>query len=411
MSPWQRASPARWRGTGPRWHDGAGVKILLVIDSLGASGAEHSTAAMMPMLRERGHEVAVATLYDAGFGDEDRIRHDGFDVRPLAASGFLGRVRELRRRVRAERPDVVHTALFSADLVGRLAAWRTGARVVSSLVNTTYDTARTADPNLRPWKLRVVQVLDAVTGRLCVDRFHAVSEGVAEVNARDLRVPRARIDVVHRGRSRERLGSWSAERRAAAREALGIADDVPVVLAAGRQEHQKAHTDLVAATEVLLAARPNVRVLIAGREGNASSLLQAALAQSPAAPSITLLGHRLDVPDLLCAADVLAIPSLYEGTAGVALEAMALRCPVVCTDLDGVRGVLTDGDNAVLVPIGAPAAMAAALERVLSDEPLAERLRERGETDFESRFTIEGAAAAMEAFYADVVARGRKVSR
>lgn len=387
------------------------MKILLVIDSLGASGAEHSTAAMMPLLRARGHEVAAATLYDAGFGDEERIRAAGFDVRPLAATRFLGRVRELRRRIRAERPDVVHTALFTADMVGRLAGWRTGTRVVSSLVNTTYDTARATDPNLRRWKLRLVQVADAVTGRLCVDRFHAVSEGVADVNARDLRIRRSRIDVVHRGRSRERLGSWSADRRAAARAALGLADDVPMVLTAGRQEHQKAHTDLVASTETLLHALSKARVFVAGREGNASTLLQAALAQSSAAPAITLLGHRLDVPDLLCAADVLAIPSLYEGTAGVALEAMALCCPVVCTDLDGVHGVLTDGDNAVLVPIGAPQAMAAALERVLTDDVLAQRLRERGVADFEARFTIDGAATAMEAFYADVIARGRKVSK
>lgn len=382
-----------------------------MIDSLGASGAEHSTAAMMPLLRARGHEVAAATLYDAGFGDEERIRADGFDVRPLTARGFVGRVRELRGRIRSEQPDVVHTALFSADLVGRLAAWHTGAKVVSSLVNTTYDTARTADPNLRRWKLRLVQFLDAVTGRVCVDRFHAVSEGVAEVNARDLHIPRGRIDVVHRGRSRERLGSWSQQRRAAARESLGLADGVPVVVAAGRQEHQKAHTDLVAATGLLLSQVPDVRVLIAGREGNASSLLQSALAQSPAAAAITLLGHRHDVPDLLCATDVLAIPSLYEGTAGVALEAMAVRCPVVCTDLDGVRGVLTDGDNALLVPVGRPADLAAALARVLQDRELAARLRERGEADFESRFTIEGAAVAMEAFYADVIARGRKVRR
>jgi glycosyltransferase involved in cell wall biosynthesis len=387
------------------------VKILLVIDSLGASGAEHSTAAMMPLLRARGHEVAAATLYDAGFGDEERIRAEGFDVRPLTARRFVGRVRELRRRIRAEQPDVVHTALFSADMVGRLAGWRTGARVVSSLVNTTYDTARTADPNLRRWKLRVVQVLDAVTGRVCVDRFHAVSEGVAVVNARDLRVPRARIDVVHRGRSRERLGSWSPARRTAVRDSLGLAPDVPLVLAAGRQEHQKAHTDLVAAAETLLAELPTARVFIAGREGNASELLQAALAASPAAHAITLLGHRHDVPDLLCAADALAIPSLYEGTAGVALEAMALACPVVCTDLEGVQGVLTDGDNALLVPVGEPRRMAAALQRVLTDDAMAQHLRERGLADFEARFTIEGAASAMEAFYADVVARGRQVSR
>jgi len=388
------------------------MRILFVIDSLGASGAEHSTAAMMPLLRARGHEVSAATLYDAGFGDEDEIRALGFDVRPLTATGFLARVRELRARIRAEQPDVVHTTLFNADIVGRLAAWRSGTRVVSSLVNTTYDSARAADPNLRRWKLRVVRWVDAITGRLLVDRFHAVSHGVADVNARDLWLPRARIDVVHRGRSRDRLGEWSSARRDSVRATLGVAEDVPLVLAAGRQEHQKAHVDLIAAVALLVERVPTVRVLIAGREGNASALLQQALAESPAAAAATtLLGHRHDVPDLLCAADVLAIPSLYEGTAGVALEAMALRCAVVCTDLAGVHGVLAADDNALLVPAGDRAAMAAALERVLTDPVLATHLRDRGLADFGERFTIEVAAAAMESFYADVIERGRKVGR
>ena len=388
------------------------MKILYVIDSLGASGAEHSTAALMPLLRERGHEVAAATLYDAGFGDEEAMRDGGLAVRPLRATRFFARVRELSARIRAERPDVVHTALFTADMVGRLAAWRTHAKVVSSLVNTSYDPARRTDPNVKVWKLRVVQLLDAVTGRLFVDRFHAVSQGVADVNARSLRVPLGRIDVVHRGRSRDRLGEWSPQRRAQVRAALGLGADVPMVLAVGRQEHQKAHVDLVAATGLLVQQLPAVRVLVAGREGNASGQLQAALRANPAAAAaITLLGHRHDVPDLLCAADVLAIPSLYEGTAGAALEAMALRCPVVCTDLPGVHGVLEHRHNALLVPIGDSVAMAAALQQVLADEALAKSLGDAGLADFEQRFTIQVAADAMEAFYADVIANDRKGHR
>lgn len=376
-----------------------------MIDSLGASGAEHSTAAVMPLLRARGHEVSAATLYDAGFGDEQRIRDAGFAVQPLRSAHFVGRVRELRARIRAERPDVVHTTLFTADMVGRLAAWRTDSKLVSSLVNTTYDSARVSDPQLRRWKLRCVQVLDALTGRLLVDRFHAVSDGVADTNARHLRVPRDRIEVVHRGRSRDHLGHWSTERRDDVRRSLGVADDEQLVLAVGRQEHQKAHVDLVATAALLAADETRVRVLIAGRDGNATARLHDALAGNGAAAAVvTLLGHRHDVPDLLCAADVLAIPSLYEGTAGVALEAMALRCPVVCTDLDGVRGVLADGVNARLVPVGDPHAMADALRAVLGDRLLAERLRDAGLADFEARFTIDGAAAAMEAFYARVVA-------
>ncbi len=112
-----------------------------------------------------------------------------------------------------------------------------------------------------------------------------------------------------------------------------------------------------------------------------------------------MLGHRHDVPDLLCAADVLAIPSLYEGTAGAAIEAMALRCPVVCTDVTGVRGILRDGDNALLVPAAEPARLADGLVRALGDDQLAEALRRRGLADFEERFTIEAAATRMEDLY------------
>lgn len=385
------------------------MRVMFVIDSLGASGAEHSTGAMLPILRARGHHVSASTFYDAGFGDEERLRTEGFDVRPLRAHGFVGRVRELRRRIRAERPDLIHTALFAGDIVGRLAAWRTGTRVVSSLVNTTYDSSRASDPNLRRWKLLLVRLIDAVTARLFVDRFHAVSEGVADVNARDLHFPLDRICVVHRGRSRDRLGSWSSDRRSEVRTRLGVSANDPLVVAVGRQEHQKAHVDLIAAVDQLVRIVPDVKVLIAGREGNASQAIAAALDSHPtAAAAIELLGHRHDVPDLLCAADVLVIPSLYEGTAGVAIEAMALRCPVVCTDLSGVRGVLAHESNALLVPVSDATAMATALARVLADQELASRLREAGLQDFEQRFTIDVAATNMEQFYADVIAHGRK---
>jgi glycosyltransferase involved in cell wall biosynthesis len=381
------------------------VKVLFVIDSLGAGGAEHSTAALLPILRERGHEVAVATMYDAGFGDEERIRSDGFDVRPLRSGRYVSRVRELRRRVRAAAPDVVHCALFSSDMVGRVAGWRTDAVVVSSFVNTPYDAARIQLGDVPAWKLRAVQAADAATARL-VDHFHAVSQGVAAANIRALHVPRERVTVVERGRSRHALGTWSLTRRERVRKSLGIAETSKLVLAVGRQEHQKRHVDLIAAADAMLDQVPQLGVLVAGRSGNASSALQQALADHPRAAAITtLLGNRCDVPDLLCAADVLAIPSMYEGTAGAAIEAMALRCPVVCTDVTGVRGILRDGDNALLVPAAEPSRLADGLVRALCDDRLAEELRLRGLADFEERFTIEAAATRMEALYSKLAER------
>lgn len=381
------------------------MKVLFVLDSLFGGGTERSTFVLLPYLRDRGVEPAVAVLRASVDGDQSSLTRSGIDVVVIQGQSKPRQIASLRSLIRRTHPDVVHTALFAADVVGRLAAWRTGARVVSSLVNTPYDPARLADPNVSRWKLRPVQLIDAVTARLLTHRLHAVSAGVAEANAAALHHPMGRITMVERGRSRKGLGHWSTERRKRVRRALGIDEHVPVVLAVGRHEYQKAHADLIRAAELLLTGTPDLRVLIAGPEGNATSELRRALDERPDLDrKVFVLGHRDDVADLMVAADVLAMSSHWEGTAGATLEAMALRCPVVSTDVAGLRGVLVDNRTALLVPTGEPARLADALHRVLTDPVLADRLRDAGEAEFEARFTLDRSADALVRMYRDMVA-------
>lgn len=379
------------------------MKILYVIDSLGAGGAERSTAALLPVLQGRGVEVAVATLYRATEGSEDEVRASGIPVHQLRSGRLPSRIRQLRRLIRSERPDVVHTALFTADVVGRLAAVGTRTEVVSSLTSVPRARRDGRDGSL-PWKIRLVDLVDTVTARLCVARLHAVTAGVARLTEEEHPLLRGRVSVVERGRGEERLGRRSAERRSRVRAELGLAPETPVLLAIGRQEHQKAHVDLFASLDELLVLRPDLRLLIAGRRGAASATIDRLLADRPVlAGHVDLLGHRDDIGDLLVAADVMVSPSLHEGAAGVVIEAMALSTPIVSTDVEGLEGVLQHEVNALLVPTRDPSALAAACERLLSSPDLGARLAARGRLDFEERFTIERSAERMLEFYGDVV--------
>jgi glycosyltransferase involved in cell wall biosynthesis len=381
------------------------VRVLFVLDSLGAGGAERSTALLLPSLRERGVDVAVVVLRSEIEGSEAEVRSLGIDVHVLEAGGIISQTRQLRRHIVDLQPDIVHTAIYAADQVGRLASAGARTRVISSFVNVPrLRRFRTpADPPA--WKIDLVNLCDAITGRLFVDRYHAVTPGVADLYAAAYRIPTKRVSVVERGRPTESLRERSAERRRSARESLGLGDEHRIVLAAGRQEHQKDHVGLVRAIAELAATDPQVHLLIAGREGNATAALRREIdATTGASAFVHVLGHRSDVPDLLVVADVMALPSIFEGTAGVALEAMALGTPIVSTELEGMLGILEHERNALVVPQRDPSAMAAAIRRLLDDPKLAQRLATEARADFLDRFTLDRSAERTVEMYRRVIA-------
>lgn len=385
------------------------MRVLYILDSLAPGGTERSTVVLASRLRHLGVETTIVTLRSAAHDIGAEAEAGGVEVMQLAVSSMPGRVRELRGVIRSGDFDLVHTALYTADQLGRIAAWRTGVPVVSSFVSTPYEPERFTDPSLSPWKIRVVQAIDAMTGRWCVRRFHAVSDGTADANSRALRIPRNRVIVAERGRDAAVLGVRSEERRRTVRFDLGVADDALVVLGLGRLDHQKGHTVLIESSTELARSRPELVVLIAGKDGSASAEVLAALADDPIAPAhVRLLGHRTDVGDLLCAADVLVISSHVEGTAGVAVEAMALSTPVVSTDLIGLHGILEHDRNAVLVPANDPRALASGIERVVSETGLADRLAAAGRSDFAEKFTLDGAARRLRDLYSEVIALGER---
>lgn len=381
------------------------MKVLYVIDSLTPGGTERSTVTLLPWLRQLDVESTIAIFRT---GDND-LRHEaaaaGATVELLSATGPLGRCGELRRLIRSVGPDVVHTALYEADQLGRVAALGTGVPVISSFVSTPYDNHRLADPNVRRWKLRLAQLIDAVTARLAVTRFHAVSEGARDQNCAALHIEPDRVTVAERGRSTDQLGDCTAARREQIRRSLGIDADTPIVLNLGRLDEQKGQLVLLDAMVELLTRQPDAQLLVAGKDGSAATRIRDQLAAGPGLDAhVRLLGHRTDIGALLCAADVLAISSHFEGTAGAAIEAMAVGTPVVSTDISGARGVLRHDENSILTPVGDANALAQGLGRVLDDPTLAARLSAQGHTDFVGRFTMEAAAARLRSLY-DSVAR------
>ena len=384
------------------------MRVLVVINGLGTGGAERSLAEMLPGYAKRGIDATVVCFHRRAEGVQDAVIAEGHDVRFIEDRSMLGRVSAIRRLVLAEGIDLIHTQLFESNLAGRFAAIRLDVPVLTSLVNTDYAAVRFGDPNVVRYKLEAARFIDAWTGRLLTDHFHAISHAVKDGATATLGIDPHRVTVVERGRDLDRLGAPSPERKLAAQKTLGLPPDAPVLASVGRQEYQKGQVYLLRAMALLRKRVPNVTLLLAGRTGHATEELRKEQTELSLEGTVWLMGHRDDVPELLAAADVFVFPSLYEGIAGAVIEAMALGLPVIASDIPAMREVLEVGENSVLVPPGDPEALVDAVERLLGDSPRMERFRERSRRRFEDRFTLDRAVNKMVVLYREVVdTRGR----
>ena len=227
------------------------------------------------------------------------------------------------------RPEILHCHMFHANVLGRRVGRRAG---VPHIVGTVHI----AERRRRPWRFWLERKTDPLgTVTVCVSR------AVLEFHCRRTGVPRERCTVVHNGIDTGRYGTASRPREAVRAE-LRLAADAEVIGAVGRLDRQKGYRYLIRAFAELARERPKAELVIAG-DGPERAGLEALARRCGCAGRTRFLGRRTDVPELLHAFDVFALPSLYEGLPLALLEAMAAGVPIVASAVDSVPEVLAAG--------------------------------------------------------------------
>jgi glycosyltransferase involved in cell wall biosynthesis len=208
-----------------------------------------------------------------------------------------------------------------------------------------------------------------------VDHLIAVADSVRWVMIAEGIAP-DRVSVIHSGID---LARFSAPRdRVSIDRELGLPPDAFLVGCVGHLARHKGHGTLLDAAAHVAGALPQLRLLLIG-EGSERARLEARASAEPLAGRVLFAGFRDDVPRLVAALDLLVLPSISgEGSPAVIKEAMACGVPVVATDLEGVREIVEDGRDALLVPVGDPDRLAAAIQRAASDADLRRGLAEAG---------------------------------
>jgi len=289
-------------------------------------------------MRDHGIEMEVAYFHDRS-GSKEKLLAAGVPLWHVPP----GRTRlitiwRLRRLIKDRKPDVIHTMVFEADIIGRTAAFLSRVPVISSIINEMYGPAQVSVAR-SVLKLRLGQLADIATARI-VTHFHAISNTVADQMAPRLRIDRSDITVIYRGRDLEVLKADQEQRRSRTRRSLGFDDSTPIVLCLARHEPQKGLDSLVRSMPSIRDWDSRSQLLLAGRTGSVTLELRRLIEENALQRNVQILGQREDVADLLAASDVLALPSRWEGLGGVLIEAAAANRPIVCSELPVAREVL-----------------------------------------------------------------------
>jgi glycosyltransferase involved in cell wall biosynthesis len=253
---------------------------------------------------------------------------------------------------------IAHSHEFSMAVYGSWAARRAGVPHVITMHGGRYYNERLR----RRIALRAAVASSAAT--------IAVSAEAARNLRRDLWLPASRITTVSNG------VPYEDPARVTLREELGLSASDRLIVAVGNLYAVKGHCHLIEALSLIAERHPAAHVAIAGRGPLEGGLVRQARTLG-IEPHVHLLGLRADVPAILAAADVFALPSLSEGLPLALIEAMFAARPIVATRVGDVPLALADGDAGMLVAPGDAIALARAIDHLLGDRAEAARLAAR----------------------------------
>jgi glycosyltransferase involved in cell wall biosynthesis len=355
----------------------------------------HFLLPLMRGLREAGHEV-VGVCAEGKLLDQPRA--EGFRViaAPMARSlnpiAQLKCLRALIRIMREEKPDLVHAHMPISGLLARLAARIAGVpRIAYTCHGFLFN-----QPGPR-WRAGLALVLEWLAGRITRTYLTVSAEEAAD--ARRLGIHRDATHVPN-GRDPARFHP-DAEARAALRAELGAREDDCVVVAVSRLVRHKGFPELLRA---MVTTPENCVLWVVGERlpSDHGEDLEPFFARAEAVmgPRLRRLGYRDDVPRLLAAADVFALPSHFEGHPMSIIEAMLTGLPVVATDISGPREQVEDGATGLLVPPATVEPLAAALTKLALNPALRRLMGEAGRARaldrFDERRNVQRTIALLE---------------
>jgi glycosyltransferase involved in cell wall biosynthesis len=361
------------------------VRVVEILATGTSGGAQEHLFGLMTRLDSSRFDASVVSL-SAGSAVR-KLQRAGYPVTLIDEHEDAAAVAALAAHLAEVRPDVVHTHMYRADIIGTKAvlAMTSAGHARPYLVSTVHSSrVRSADDR---------ETLRCLTPE--IDQLIAVSKSIVAKIA-DERPGLAPVRLIYNGVDLTRYDHQ--EPNCELRELFGMEPGSQVVGVVARLEPEKGHQTLIDAWPHVLRSVPDAYLMVVG-EGSMRDALEQQASANRVAHRVVFTGRRDDIPAVTASFDVAVLPSHREAQGLSILEAMALSRPVVASDVGGIPEMIEDGVTGVLVPHDQPEALAAAIVRLLSDHVVADTIAKAGHDLVHDRFCIELMVRAVEGIY------------
>jgi glycosyltransferase involved in cell wall biosynthesis len=365
------------------------ARILFVSTSTTVGGAEKTLYTLATLLDPNLHQVSGVVSVKPEGAYAAKLKAQGVHVESLnlTKSPRLADAARLSQIIERVKPDIVHAIMYQAIQLCRLAKPKVSFpfRLVSS-PRVHYRTRSV-------WTLLIDRALKNRDDLLIAECDASRSFLIGKLGYAPHKVKTIRNGVD--------LAGWPISKtdRQKRRMELRLNSGDVLVGAVGRLDKQKGFSTLIEAMARLKDSE--LRCVILG-DGPERGRLEALIRRHALEKRVWLQGERPDIVTWLSAFDIGCLPSLWEGLPNSLLEAMALGLPVVASNVDGVPEVVANGKTGVLVPPGAPAALAKALKDLSGDTDRRAALGAAAHAAVMEKFTVRRMIDEYEAAYTSI---------
>jgi glycosyltransferase involved in cell wall biosynthesis len=372
------------------------IHVVFVHRNLTVGGCEELRLSLLARLDPKKYDVRFVCFEDKGVIGRE-IERLGYPVDVLGTSDRWFNLLapfKLAAHLRLKPCTILQSSLFSVNLHARIAARLVNVPIVVCEEHSDYERY---NPRLG-WLLRPLHRWLA----RWADRFTVPSEAVKRSLVSAEGIQAEQFTVLYNTALPERFTTSLAP--VEARQRLGLPPEGPVIGLTASLAVRKGQIYLLEAMRRLVEAAPGIHCLLVG-EGPERPRLEEAIKGWGLEERVLLLGLRRDIPEVLRALDIFVSPAVEEAFGINILEAMLMGLPVVATAVGGVPELVLDEVTGLLVPSLNPLALSAATERLLKDQPLAERMGSAGRQRARDLFGPENYASTLEGLWETLMER------